>query len=46
MIDAQMNLIAVANGSYAGGGMMLTPDARPDDGKLDVITASVYHARR
>ena len=40
MIDAQMNLIAVANGSYAGGGMMLTPEARPDDGKLDVITAS------
>ena len=40
MIDAQMNLIGVANGLYAGGGMMLSPDARPNDGKLDVVAAS------
>ena len=38
--DGPMNLVAVANGLYAGGGMMLSPDARIDDGKLDVITAS------
>ena len=38
--DGPMNLVAVANGLYCGGGMMLTPDARLDDGKLDVITAS------
>jgi len=38
--DAPMNLIGVANGLYAGGGMMLSPDARADDGKLDVVTAS------
>ena len=38
--DGPMNLAAVANGLYAGGGMMLSPDARIDDGKLDVITAS------
>jgi diacylglycerol kinase (ATP) len=38
--DGPMNLVAVANGLYAGGGMMLSPDARLDDGKLDVITAS------
>ncbi|HLA13217.1 MAG TPA: diacylglycerol kinase family protein [Pyrinomonadaceae bacterium] len=37
---APMNLVAVANGLYAGGGMMLSPDARVDDGKLDVVTAS------
>ena len=40
MVDGPMNLVAVANGLYAGGGMMLSPDARIDDGKLDVITAS------
>jgi YegS/Rv2252/BmrU family lipid kinase len=38
--EGPMNLVAVANGLYAGGGMMLSPDARIDDGKLDVITAS------
>ncbi len=40
VIDDRMNLVAVANGLYAGGGMMLSPEARIDDGKLDVITAS------
>lgn len=38
--DGPMNLVAVANALYAGGGMMLSPEARIDDGKLDVITAS------
>ena len=38
--DGPMNLVAVANALYCGGGMMLSPDARIDDGKLDVITAS------
>lgn len=42
VIDDQMNLVAVANGLYAGGGMMLSPEARIDDGKLDVITASCF----
>ena len=40
VIDGPMNLAAVANGLYAGGGMMFSPEARIDDGKLDVITAS------
>jgi YegS/Rv2252/BmrU family lipid kinase len=40
VIDGPMNLAGVANGLYAGGGMMLSPEARLDDGKLDVITAS------
>jgi YegS/Rv2252/BmrU family lipid kinase len=31
------NLIVVANGQYAGGGMMLAPNAKLDDGLLDVI---------
>jgi YegS/Rv2252/BmrU family lipid kinase len=38
--DSPMNLIGVANGLYAGGGMMLSPGARIDDGRLDVVTAS------
>lgn len=38
--DAPMNLVAVANGLYAGGGMMLSPQAQNDDGLLDVVTAS------
>jgi diacylglycerol kinase family enzyme len=33
------NLIAVANSPFAGGGMMFSPEARTDDGLLDVVTA-------
>jgi len=40
VVDGPMNLVAVANALYCGGGMMLSPDARFDDGRLDVITAS------
>ena len=40
VVDGPMNLAGVANGLYAGGGMMLSPEARIDDGKLDVVTAS------
>jgi YegS/Rv2252/BmrU family lipid kinase len=40
VIEGKMNLVAVANALYAGGGMMLSPQAKIDDGKLDVITAS------
>jgi diacylglycerol kinase (ATP) len=39
VIEGNMNLAAVANALYAGGGMMLSPRARFDDGKLDVVTA-------
>ena len=40
VVDGPMNLVAVANGLYAGGGMMLSPQAENDDGILDVVTAS------
>jgi YegS/Rv2252/BmrU family lipid kinase len=40
VIEGNMNLAAVANALYAGGGMMLSPQAKIDDGKLDVVTAS------
>ena len=39
VIDGPMNLVGVANALYAGGGMMLSPAAKIDDGKLDVVTA-------
>ena len=39
-IGGPMNLLAVANARFAGGGMMLSPAAEIDDGKLDLITAS------
>jgi YegS/Rv2252/BmrU family lipid kinase len=42
VIEGGMNLVAVANGLYAGGGMMLSPTALVDDGKLDVVTASGF----
>lgn len=39
-IEGPMNLVAVANARFAGGGMMLSPAAELDDGKLDVVTVS------
>lgn len=36
-INISSNLIIVANGRFAGGGMMLAPHAELDDGLLDVI---------
>jgi YegS/Rv2252/BmrU family lipid kinase len=36
-ITIESNLIVVANGKFAGAGMMLAPNAELDDGLLDVI---------
>lgn len=36
-IECASNLIAVANNVYAGGGMMFAPEARTDDGLLDLM---------
>lgn len=33
----ELALAAVANGRYFGGGMHVAPEARPDDGLLDVV---------
>jgi diacylglycerol kinase (ATP) len=35
--EGPLDLAAVANGSYFGGGMRVAPDARPDDGLFDVV---------
>jgi YegS/Rv2252/BmrU family lipid kinase len=37
VIEGRTNLIALANGIYAGGGMMFAPDARNDDGLIDLL---------
>lgn len=36
-IECSSNLIAVANNIYAGGGMMFAPEARPNDGVIDLM---------
>jgi diacylglycerol kinase family enzyme len=36
-VAARMALVAVANGPRFGGGMLVAPDARPDDGLLDIV---------
>ena len=33
----RMHDVIVANGRYFGGGMMICPDASPDDGRFDVL---------
>lgn len=35
--EAEIALVAVANGRYFGGGMMIAPDAEPDDGMFDIV---------
>ena len=37
--ECETNLVAVVNSRFAGGGMMFSPEARVDDGLLDVVTA-------
>ena len=37
VIESRTNLIAVANGIYAGGGMMFAPTALTDDGLIDLV---------
>ncbi|MBA3453919.1 MAG: diacylglycerol kinase family lipid kinase [Deltaproteobacteria bacterium] len=36
-VEATINTVAVANGKYFGGGMMIAPNAEVDDGQFDVI---------
>jgi YegS/Rv2252/BmrU family lipid kinase len=36
-VEATINTVAVANGRYFGGAMMVAPDAELDDGQFDVI---------
>jgi YegS/Rv2252/BmrU family lipid kinase len=51
--EGVVSMVVVGNGRYVGGGMKIAPDARMDDGLLDVITidqvgigAFLRHSRR
>lgn len=39
-MDGEALMVGVANGRTIGGGAALAPDARPDDGLLDVVVAT------
>lgn len=39
LMECATNLIVVANGPFAGGGMNFAPSARLDDGRLEVLAA-------
>lgn len=36
-VEAKVALVAVANARFFGGGMMIAPDAEPDDGLFDIV---------
>ena len=36
--ECDLNLVAIANGKYFGGGMMIAPNAENDDGFFDVVS--------
>ncbi|MER8708053.1 diacylglycerol kinase family lipid kinase [Mesorhizobium sp. M1088] len=36
-VEARMALVAVANGKFFGGGMMIAPDAELNDGEFDIV---------
>jgi diacylglycerol kinase (ATP) len=40
-----VTLVAIANGAWYGGGMMIAPGARPDDGALDVVVIGALSRR-
>ena len=37
IFEGAISLVALANGPCFGGGMRIAPDARPDDGALDIV---------
>lgn len=37
-VDVTLNVCAIANGRYFGGGMMIAPAAELDDGRFDIVT--------
>ena len=44
--ERRMHEVVVANGRYLGGGMLMCPDASPDDGLFDVLLIGDVHEAR
>jgi YegS/Rv2252/BmrU family lipid kinase len=42
-VEATINTVAVANGRYFGGAMMVAPNAEVDDGQFDVIAMGDFN---
>ena len=42
-VELTINTVAIANGRYFGGAMMVAPDAEVDDGQFDVIALGDFH---
>ena len=42
-VELTINTVAVANGRYFGGAMMVAPDAEVDDGLFDVVALGDFH---
>ena len=42
-VELTINTVAIANGRYFGGAMMVAPHAEVDDGQLDVIALGDFH---
>jgi YegS/Rv2252/BmrU family lipid kinase len=40
LVDDDVLMVAITNGTCFGGGATMCPDARPDDGKLDVVAVT------
>jgi diacylglycerol kinase family enzyme len=40
VVDEEILMVAVTNGTCFGGGATICPDARPDDGRLDVVVVT------
>lgn len=46
VLEGPVTLVAAANGRRFGGGMQIAPDARLDDGQLDLVAISRLSRRR
>jgi YegS/Rv2252/BmrU family lipid kinase len=42
-VELTINTVAVANGRYFGGGMMMAPGAEVDDGRFDVVAMGDFN---
>ena len=46
VLEAPVEVVAIANGTCFGGGMEIAPDARLDDGRFDIVAIRATHRVR